>query len=239
MIRDTCDVIWDNLHGTEMPQPSEVDWKDIAERFYVCWNFPNCIGVLDGKHIVIQSPSRSGSLYYNYKGTFSIVLMALIDADYKFTFIDRGDYGSNADGSIFRNSASGQAFINGQLNMPGSAALPNFPEGHLLPHCIVADEAFPLRMDLMRPYPRVNRNHLLSKEQQIFNYRLSRARRTVENAFGILAQRFRVFNRRLQLHPDNVDRVIKACCVLHNYLSVKKDLPTLFNRLNPDNDPYL
>ena len=61
----------------------------------------------------------------------------------------------------------------------------------------------------------------------------------MENAFGILAQRFRVFNRRLQLHPDNVDRVVKACCVLHNYLSVKKDLPTLFNRLNPDNDAYL
>ena len=147
-----------------MPEPSEADWKEIAERFYVCWNFPNCIGALDSKHIVIQSPSRSGSLWCNYEGTFSIVLMALVDADYKFTFIDVGDYGSNADGSIFRNSAFGQAFINGQLNVPGPAALPNFPEGGLLPHCIVADEAFPLRMDLMRPYPRVNRNHRLSKK---------------------------------------------------------------------------
>ena len=71
-----------------MLEPSEDDWKEIAERFYACWNFPNCIGALDGKHIVIQSPSRSGSLCYNYKGTFSIVLMALVDADYKFTFID-------------------------------------------------------------------------------------------------------------------------------------------------------
>ena len=61
----------------------------------------------------------------------------------------------------------------------------------------------------------------------------------MENAFGILAQRFQVFNRRLQLHPNNVDHVVKARCVLYNYLSVRKDLPTLYNRLNPDNEPYL
>ena len=145
------------------------------------------MGALDGKHIVITAPWNSGSLYFNYKGTFSLVLMALVDADYRFIYVDIGDYGSNTAGSVFKNSLFGQAFVNGQLP---AKQLPNFPEGGILPHCIVADEAFPLCIDLMRPYPRGCAEHRLPKEQQIFNYRLSHARRIVENAFGILAQRW-------------------------------------------------
>ena len=241
IIKDTWDVIWDQLQKKEMPEPSEADWKEIAERFYACWNFPNCIGALYGKHIIIQSPSRSGSLLYNYKGTFCIVLMALTDCrlqvyinwyrilwkQYRWLHLQKLCLWTG----LYNNPW--------QLNIPGPKSIAQFSRGGLLPHCIVADEAFPLRMDLMRPSPRVNRNYHLSKEQKIFNYRLSRARRIVENAFGIFVQRFWVFNRRLQLHPDNVDCVVKACCILHNYLSVKKDLPTLYNRLNYDNEPYL
>ena len=203
------------------------------------WNFPNCIGALDGKHVVIQTPHNSGSLFFNYKGTFSLVLMALVDADYRFVFVDIGDYGSNADGAVFKNSIFGQAFINGQLNVQPPRHLPHFPEGGPLPHCFVADEAFPLRVDLMRPYPRGRNNQRLRREQQIFNYRLSRARRIVENAFGILAQRWRLFNRRIGLNAENREVIVKACIVLHNYVTEKKDIAAIYNRLNPDGDPYL
>lgn len=68
--------------------------------------------------------------------------MALGDADYKFIYVDIGDYGSNADGSVFKNSAFGKAFVNGQLDIPPANQLPNFPEGGILLHCIVADEDF-------------------------------------------------------------------------------------------------
>ena len=88
------------------------------------WNFPNCIGALDRKHIVNQAPHNSGSLFFNYKGTFSLVLMALVDTDYRFVFVDIGDYGSNADGAVFKNSTFGEAFINGQLNVPPPKPLP-------------------------------------------------------------------------------------------------------------------
>ena len=238
IVKHTCSIIWQVLSPIELKEPDDEDWKRIERKFATRWNSPNCCGALDGKHIVIQSPARSGSLYYNYKGTFSLVLMALVDPDYRFIYVDTGEYGSNSDSGIFKNSLFGQALIAGELNLPSPKALPNYPEGGVLPYCSVGDEAFPLRMDLMKPFPRGRSTRLL-KEEQIFNYRLSRVQRIVENGFGILVQRWRLFARRLHLHPDNVEEVVKACIVLHNFLTIKKDLPAIFNRLNPDNDPYL
>ena len=237
MIR-TCHIIWHALSPIHLKEPTRQDWIEIEQKFATRWNFPNCIGTLDGKHVVITAPCKSGSLYFNYKGSFSLVLMALVDAYYRFIYMDIGDYGSNADGSVFKNSAFGQGLINGQLDVPEPKCLPNFEEGGPLPHCFVADEAFPLRIDLMRPYPRGRNQNRLPKEQQIFNYRLSCVHRIVENAFGILAH-WHLFNRRIPLKPDNADAVVKACVVLHNYLTEKKEVAAIYNRLNPDGEPYL
>ena len=83
-----------------------------------------------------------------------------------------------------------------------------------VPYVFVADEAFSLMLNLMRPYP----GRQLPPNERIFNYRLSRARRIVENAFGIMAARFRVFCRPLDVKPETADFAVKACTVLHNYL---------------------
>ena len=116
--------------------------------------------------------------------------------------------------------------------------MPNFPNQGALPHCIVGDEAFPLCMDLMRPYPRSNRV-ALPQDELVFNYRLSRARRIVENAFGMLAQRFRIFNRRTQLSEYNAEIVIKTACALHNFITEDMPVTAINARLNPDQEPYL
>lgn len=197
-----------------MPVPTEELWKNTARRFQERWNFPNCIGALDGKHVVIQAPTNSGSKFYNYKGTSSVVLLALVDASYKFLAIDVGGFGSNSDGGIFANSRLGQALQGGNLNVPAPCPLPSAPELGQVPFVIVADEAFPMKPFLLRPYP----GKRLPEDQRVFNYRLSRARRIVENVFGILSQCWRVYQRRLQVSPDTADSIIKATCILTNYL---------------------
>lgn len=176
------------------------------------WNFPNCVGALDGKHVVMQAPANSGSLYYNYKGSHSIVLMALANANYKFTYIDVGCNGRISDGGVFNRCSLSNAMDTNSLNLPEATPLPNRDEP--VPYVIVADDAFALKNYLLKPYPFRN----LNATQRIFNYRLSRARRVVENVFGILAARFRVLGKPIALYPSNAKKVTLAVCALHNFI---------------------
>lgn len=177
------------------------EWERIEREFDIKWNYPGCIGALDGKHIVIRNPPKGGSDYYNYKGTYSIVLLALVDANYCFTYIDIGAQGRASDGGIFQESNLYDSLENSHLNIP--------PE-----MVIVADDAFPLKPYLMKPFSRRN----LSLQERIFNYRLSRARRVVENTFGILVSTFRIFERPIPLSPEKVTSLVKATTALHNWL---------------------
>lgn len=132
------------------------------------WNFPNCIGAIDGKHINIRCPIGGGSAYYNYKGAHSIVLLALVDANYWFTTVDVGSYCRNSDGSIFSKSALGQSLERGQLNLP--ADTPLMEGGIPLPHVMVGDEEFPLKPYLLRPYSRSTLGGDESKKYSITDY---------------------------------------------------------------------
>lgn len=176
------------------------------------WNFPNCLGALDGKHVVIRQPSKSGSRFYNYKNTFSIVLLALVDAHNRFVFIDIGSEGRFSDGGVYRDCHLNEALEKNALGIPCDQPFPNRTDP--MPFYFVADDAFPLRNNIMKPFPHRN----LNPKQRIYNYRLSRARRCVENAFGVMASRFRVFLTTINLEPDKVESVVMACCALHNLL---------------------
>ena len=165
----------------------------------LCYMFT---GAIDGKHIVMECPSNSGSNYYNYKGTFSIVLLALVDHNYNFSCIDIGSYGSNSDGGIFAKSALKKALVENKLDMPHESV-------------ILGDEAFPLQTYLMKPFARRN---ILTKREKIYNYRHCRARRIVE--FGIFASRFRIFRRPIPLSPDKTIKLVKAACALHNWIRI-------------------
>ena len=161
-------------------------WKEVATKFAQLWNFQNCLGAIDGKHVAIRRPKKSGTYFYNYKGFFSIVLTAVADANYKFLFVDIGANGSCADSGIFKLTNIYKAIIDGTAGLPGPQHLPN--DDSDVPYFFIGDDAFGLRPWMMKPHPIRG----LTKEKRIFNYRLSRARRVVENAFGILAQRFTI-----------------------------------------------
>lgn len=187
-----------------------------ATDFYRRWNFPNCLGAIDGKHIAIKKPPNSGSFYYNYKKFFSIVLLAVVDANYEFIMVDVGTNGRVSDGGVLSNTKFGEAFCEGALNLPKPCTLPS--TNTKLPFVFVGDDAFQLSPNLMKPYSQTG----LTEEQRIFNYRLSRARRIVENAFGILVSRFRVLQGAIGLSPEKVETIVLTCCYLHNFLRKKK-----------------
>lgn len=172
--------------------------------------------------------------------------MAVVDADYKFLAVDIGGYGSNSDGGIFKASQIGSALEKKRLNLPPPTKLPR--SNNLAPFVFLGDEAFQLQENFFRPYS----SKELNSKSRVFNYRLSRARynlksfctmfnsinyqyhylyyfsiyfsprRCSENAFGILGARWRIFHRSITLAPENVDRVIKATVVLHNFLISKE-----------------
>ena len=184
----------------------------MAAEFSSKWNFPHCIGALDGKHIAISPPPNSGSLYYNYKHFFSVVLLAVVDANYKFIYVDIGQYGRISDGGVFNNSSLSSALEHNVLQIPKPAAIDGTKL--VVPYVFVADDAFSLQSNILKPYA----FRKCSQEQRVFNYRLSRARRMVESAFGILSARFRVLKTTIPLHPDKVQNVVMAACCLHNFL---------------------
>jgi len=93
--------------------------------------------------------------------------MACVDADGIFLTIDVGDYGRNSDGRVFRRSSLGIALENSALDIPESRPLPGWENKGNFPHYFVADKAFPLKKNLMRPFPKRS----LNKERRIYNYR--------------------------------------------------------------------
>ncbi|CAI6375883.1 unnamed protein product [Macrosiphum euphorbiae] len=189
-----------------MPElTSQEQWIDIANKFYKKTNFPNCIGAVDGKHI-------------------------RLDAEYCFTTIDVGAYGREGDSTVFKECPFGRKLYSEELNLPEPVCLPNTTDSPQ-PFVIVADEAFGLHKNLLRPYP----GRGLNDKRKIFNYRLSRARRYVECAFGILANKWRVLHTPILVEPDFTDCIVKACCILHNYVRRRDGYQfedTFFNNLD-------
>ena len=90
---------------------------------------------------------------------------------------------------MFPNSTMGKRFFENRMNLPDPKVISNDCSRKDLPYYLVGDEAFPLQPWLLWHYPGKN----ISDENAIFNYRLSRARLVIENSFGILATRWRIF----------------------------------------------
>ncbi|KAE8736867.1 hypothetical protein FOCC_FOCC017678 [Frankliniella occidentalis] len=161
-----------------------------------------------------------GSEYYNYKGTNSIVLFAIADAKYKFIVADAGAKGREGDSGVFDRSTFGEMFYNHRLRLP--PLVYNEKIDCLLPYVFLGDGAFPLDEHLMKPFEPDARDELPGNHA-LFNYRLSRARRVVENAFGILSARFRILRRTAIVSETLGCNIILSTCALHNLHLMRED----------------
>ena len=190
---------------------SKEEWLHISAGLKDTWKFLHCIGAIDGKHIITECPKMTGS-YYNCKGFYSIVLLAICGSNYCFTLFNLRHYGSNNDSGVLVKSKIREMIEARVLDIPAPSIYMTC-DFDSLPYLLAGDEIFPLKTWLMRPY-----SGKLTKKQQVFNYCLLRARRTIENAFGILSARWRMFYTPIRAKTENAENYVLACSSLSNYL---------------------
>ncbi|XP_071490668.1 uncharacterized protein [Diadema antillarum] len=209
IVHQVCEAIRDTLAASMIRIPRGDAAADVVREFEVKWGFPQCFGAIDGSHIPVQSPKEFRADYYNRKGFYSIVLQGLVDHRYRFMNVNFGYPGSVHDARVFANSSVFQLGNDGEL-------CPNIQReinGVDVEPVILGDSAYPLLPWLMKPFPD---NGQLSREQRQYNYRQSRARMVVENAFGRLKGRWRILLKRNDTHIAFLGNLVLACVVLHN-----------------------
>lgn len=146
---------------------TEDEWRVISNDFGEQWNFHHVIGALDGKHCVIDPPLQSGSMFYNYKGDYSVVLLALVDAQLRFIYVDVGTNGRVSDSGVWNKCSLKHHLDKGTLNIPPPAPLPGTQDK--FPFVIVGDGGFSLSEKLLMPYPKPQCTGMINR--RIFNYR--------------------------------------------------------------------
>ena len=140
-----CQAIIDEYVDEVMPLPTHAaEWRLIADGFQQKWNFPHTIGALDGKHVRCIKPSGSGSTYFNYKKFFSVLLLGLVDADYKFVWVDIGGRGAAGDAQAWNESDLKDAVDTGELKIPQPDTLPNDNED--VPYFFIGEYKHVLKM---------------------------------------------------------------------------------------------
>lgn len=215
IVHETCQVIWEELVNEFMPVPTKEHWEKISVEYNDKWGFPNCIGSIDGKHCQIKCPKHSGSSHFNYLKYFSLVLQGVADAEKKFVIVDVGARGKQSDGGTFASSKLCNFISNNNLNVPPEKNLPG--TNIKVPHVLIGDEAYPLKPYLMRPFS----SRVLNPARDYFNERLSRARKCIECAFGILRAKWRLLGKDIEVSPKKAVVIIKCMCLLHNNIRDK------------------
>ena len=201
-IPEVCQAIVDEFKDEVISCPTPDEWRETAENFQRRWNVPHACGALDGKHIAIRAPPNTGTLFHNYKGFFSVVLLALVDADYKFIWVDVGGNGAMSDAQIYNASELRDCLEDGSIGFPDPDPTPN--DNRDMPYFLLGDDAFGLRTYLMKPYSIRD----VARTQQITNYRISRWRWVVENDFGLLANKWQLLLTTMMQKPETVRTIV-------------------------------
>ena len=198
-IHDVCTAMAENILDKYVKFPADDDLQHVIDGFDNTWGFPNCAGAVYGTHIPIIAQESAHGNYVNRK--------AVCDHNYIITDINVGWPGRVHDARVFRNS---ELYYKGEINdlfqqkkkklvCPGKEIV--------MPTVLLGDAAYPLKTWLLKPY--TNRTNLTAA-QRMFNYRLSRARMTIESTFGRLKGRWPCLQKRLDVSVDFAGTVVTA-----------------------------
>lgn len=209
VVHEFCYAVRQVLMPDYIKWPRGDDLIQVIEGFRQRWGFPQCAGAIDGSHIPIIAPEDNHCDYFNRKGWHSVILQGVVDHQFCFTNIYTGWPGSVHDARVLKNSEVYTKAERGELFPPLSEEI----MGVDVPVMLLGDPAYPLRNWLLKGYTDTG---TLTEEQQYFNLRHSRARMTVECAFGRLKGRWRCLVKRLDVDIHTVPTIISACCTLHN-----------------------
>ena len=215
-VKDVCRAIT-NLLSKVISFPQGDQLLHVIDGYDRKWGFPMCAGAIDGTHIPILAPTESHAEYVNRKGYHSIIMQAVVDCDYLFRDVVIGWPGSVHDARVFSNSA---IFMKGNEQKLFPSDLTEEINGEDVSPLILADPAYPLLPWLIKGYPQ---NNEAPRHQKLFNYRLSRARMTVENTFGRWKGRFTRFSKRVDMEVSTLVSVTHASCILHNLCELQKN----------------
>lgn len=166
---------------------------------------------VDGKHVRLIQPSGSGSTDFCFKKYYSMVLWLCVIPVTGLFFTDIGSYGKVSDSSIYKNSVLLKKMQENTFKI--SDDRPVSVNGKSLPFVFIGDEAFLLPTHILR-----HRGKNLSQVKKTLNYRMSRARRYTECAFGILTNKWRIFHKPRDANVMNAETIIRVCCTLHNFV---------------------
>ncbi|RCN52301.1 transposase, IS4 family [Ancylostoma caninum] len=232
VVYETCSAIIEEFWEEAFPRPTATTWLESARGFKTKCGYPRAVAAIDGKHFKIFAPPRSGSSYYCYKAAYSVVLLAVVDAYYRVVLFDVGAKGRSCDAGILRTSPL-RGYLE-EANNQFPMAEPLMVGGETVEYHVLADGGFAQTTLMQTPFNQAEAAADPIKAN--FNRRFSGARRIVENVFGILATRFRIFHQVMQGLPDNITLMIRACLVLHNLLVNTTPPDQLMQRFPPLRD---
>ena len=202
--------LWDECVTKHMPKTEE-EFRNKMIDMEQLWQFLCCWSAVDGCHIPIKCPPggpESRKEYYNFKNFYSVIMMGMVDSNYRFIWGTCGFPGNSHDAIIFQSTKL-------WADIRESELLPHIAKdigGVTVPPLVLGDSGFPFQTWMMKPYG----NAVLTPKQRYFNYRLSRARMVTEGCYGQLKGRWRVTLRKNESSKDEVKTTTLACMVLHN-----------------------
>lgn len=215
IIIEVSDAIQNSFTVDGFPT-SPNEFQKLALDFQNIGRFPGCVGCIDGSHIPISKPYIHGAEYYCYKKFYSIVLLAVCDANKTIRMFSAGFPGKCNDAGVFDESGMVNKVkeiteVTGDLN-----------------YHVLGDIAFPLMVQLMKPY--TQSEALADQQKRCYNYELSKVRMLIEQTFGLLKMRLRCLVTPLTFRSIVVNTGILACCVhLHNFLIKVNDVTEILS----------